>query len=191
MTIRDLTNPRVVLPRQLVLDSSVLLALRKGDDNPHAAAAYRFVERLGREVADRRTIAWLLMPVLQECYHVILSWSLRRTWAVMPTAARPLNWLALYKQQPEVLSEGFADLATFDEILASIPVTPVYPGLIESTRHVDALRDRMRHFITAYHLLPQDAFILAESERIGVTAVATLDADWRRVAEFDIYTTPR
>jgi len=48
----------------------------------------------------------------------------------------------------------------------------------------------MRHFITAYYLLPHDALILAEAERLGVTAIATLDSDWRRVAEFDIYITP-
>ena len=39
-------------------------------------------------------------------------------------------------------------------------------------------------------LLPQDALILAEAERLGVRAVATLDSDWRRVTEFDIYTIP-
>ncbi len=188
MAVHDFADPRVALPSQLVLDSSLLLALRKGDDNPHAAAAYQFIERLGLEIAGRKTIAWLLMSVLQECYHIILSWSLRRAWATMPAATRPPNWLAMYKQQPGVLANGFADLATFDEILASIPLTPVYPGLIEGERHSDAPRDRMRHFITAYHLLPQDALILSETERIGVAAVATLDGDWRRVAEFDIYT---
>jgi predicted nucleic acid-binding protein len=46
----------------------------------------------------------------------------------------------------------------------------------------------MRHFITTYHLLPQDALILAEAEQLGVSAVATLDRDWQRVVEFDIYT---
>jgi predicted nucleic acid-binding protein len=40
------------------------------------------------------------------------------------------------------------------------------------------------------YLLPQDALILAEAERLGITAVATLDRDWRRVTEFDVYTTP-
>lgn len=30
--------------------------------------------------------------------------------------------------------------------------------------------------------------ILAEAERLGVKAVATLDSDWRRVTEFDVYT---
>lgn len=57
-------------------------------------------------------------------------------------------------------------------------------------RASQAVEVRMRHFITAYYLLPQDALILAEAERLGVSAVATLDSDWRRVAEFDIYTTP-
>ncbi len=42
----------------------------------------------------------------------------------------------------------------------------------------------------ALGLVEQDALILAEAERLGVRAVATLDNDWRRVAEFDIYTTP-
>jgi predicted nucleic acid-binding protein len=46
----------------------------------------------------------------------------------------------------------------------------------------------MHYFITTYHLLSQDALILAEAERLGVMAVATLDQDWRRVVQFDIYT---
>jgi len=190
MAIYDLADPGIALPSQLVADSSLLLALRKGDDNPNAGAAYRFIERLGQEIAERKAILWLPVPVRQECYHIILSWSLHRKWATMPPAIRPPNWLAAYKQQPDLLAEGFADLATFDEILASIPITPIFPDMIEKARSLDSLEERMRHFITAYYLLPQDALILAEAERIGVTAVATLDSDWRRVTEFDIYTPP-
>ena len=51
-----------------------------------------------------------------------------------------------------------------------------------------SLEERIRYFITVYYLLPQDALILAEAERLGVMAVATLDSDWQRVTEFDIYT---
>jgi predicted nucleic acid-binding protein len=188
MAIFDITDPAIALPSQLVADSSLLLALRKGDDNPHAAAAYRFLERLGQAIAERKAILWLPAPVRQECYHVILSRSLHRAWATMPQSNRPPNWLAAYKQQPDLLARGFADLATFDEILASIPVTPVLPGMVDLERSLGSLEERMRHFITAYYLLPQDALILAEAERIGVTAVATLDSDWRRVTEFDVYT---
>jgi predicted nucleic acid-binding protein len=46
----------------------------------------------------------------------------------------------------------------------------------------------MHHFITTYHLFPQDALILAHAERLGVYAVATLDRDWRRASAFDVYT---
>ena len=79
-------------------------------------------------------------------------------------------------------------MTTFDEILASIPVTPVFPRDFDNAHSSNSLEKRMLHFITAYYLLPQDALILAEAERIGVSAVATLDSDWRRVKEFDIYT---
>jgi predicted nucleic acid-binding protein len=58
---------------------------------------------------------------------------------------------------------------------------------METQRSERSLDDWMRHFITAYHLLPQDALILGEAARLGVAAVATLDTDWHRVAEFDIY----
>jgi predicted nucleic acid-binding protein len=188
MALYDLTDPNVTLPMQLVADSSLLLALRTGDDNPNAEAAYRFIERIGKEIADRKTILWLLTAVLQECYHIILSRSLRRSWAAMEPSVRPANWLAAYKQQPSLLAAGFVDLTTFDEILASIPITPAPTERLETQSGGRSLDDWMRHFITAYHLLPQDALILAQAVRLGATAVATLDSDWRRVTEFDIYT---
>ena len=190
MALYDLADLTASPPSQLVLDSSLLLALRKEDDNPRAVVAHRFMEWLGRQIAEEQTVAWLLISVLQECYHVILSRSLRRSWEAMPPATRPPNWLAAYKQQPELLAAGFGDLAVFDEILASIPVTPVQPEDLSAANVSEPLEGRVRYFITAYHLLPQDALILSEAEQLGVTAVATLDSDWRRVNEFDICTTP-
>ncbi len=186
MAIYDLTDPNIALPSQLVPDSSLLLALRQDDDNPNVVAVSRFIERLGQEIASGKTIVWMPTAVRQECYHVILSRSLRHVWAAMPTSTRPPNWLATYKRQPDLLAAGFADLALFDQILASIPVTPPFPDNFESKYGL--LDERMHHFITAYYLLPQDALILAQAEQIGVAAVATLDSDWHRVVEFDIYT---
>lgn len=178
------------LPTQLVLDSSLLLALRKDDDNPRAQITRDFIGWLGREILAQQAVAWLLPAVLQECYHVILSRSIRRAWEAMPSTVRPPNWLAAYKQQPELLAAGFPDLNSFDQILAAIPITPAEPKDLDTPWMLQPLDERMRYFVTTYYLLPQDALILAEAERLGVTAVATLDSDWRRVAEFDIYTTP-
>jgi hypothetical protein len=111
-------------------------------------------------------------------------------WITTPAENRLPNWLVAYKHHPELLALGFADLASFDGILASIPLTPVEPRDLDPSHVSRPLEERLRHFITAYWLLPQDALILAEAERLGVRAVATLDSDWRRVAEFDIYTIP-
>ncbi len=190
MALYDLADPTLALPSQLVLDTSFLLALRPGDDNPYAAAAQAFARRLRPAIAALELAAWIALPVLQECYHIILTGSLRRTWETLNPTARPANWLALYKRQPEILEQGLADLRRFDALLATIPVTFAYQQAPAPGSKVSTPDERLRYFIARYHLLPQDAMILAEAERLGVRAIATLDSDWRRVTEFDIYTTP-
>ena len=190
MALFDLADPATPLPSQLVLDTSLLLACRGGDDNPHATAAKEFVGRLSRHIIGYQMIAWLLIPVLQESYHIILSHSLRRSWERLSPESRRPNWLAAYKYQPDLLAAGFADMARFDEILAAIPLTPAQPDDLAALPGTHSLEERIRYFITTYYLLPQDALILAEAERLGVTAVATLDSDWHRVTEFDIYPPP-
>lgn len=188
MALYNLADPAAPLPQQLVIDSSLLLALRPGDDNPHAMAAQAFVRRLRPYIAALEMVAWVPLPVLQECYHIILTRHLRHVWESLDSASRLPNWLALYKRQPELLCDGFSDIARFDDLLATIPLTPVRPEDLTAGGIDGPLPERLRHFITTYHLLPQDAFILAETERLGVKAVVTLDSDWQRVTEFDVYT---
>lgn len=188
MALYDFTDPAIPLPSQIVVDSSLLLAIRSGDDNPYRLAVRSFVGRLRERIAAYQMVVWLPMPVLQECYHVILANSLRRTWAAMDPLDRPPSWLVMYKRQPEWLRVAFPELVEFRRILAAIPLTPVQPEDLAAPGGRIPLEDRLHYFITAYLLLPQDALILAEAERLGVTAVATLDRDWWRVAEFDVYT---
>lgn len=188
MALYDLADPAVTLPQQLVIDSSLLLALRPGDDNSSAAVARAFVRRLRAHIAAFEVVAWVPLPVLQECYHIILTHHLRRAWESVDPAVRLPNWLALYKRQPELLRGGLADIVRFDDLLAAIPLTLVQPEDLNDGGIAGPLPERLRHFITTYHLLPQDAMILTEAERLGGRAVATLDSDWRRVDEFDVYT---
>lgn len=109
MALYDLADPAVTLPQQLVIDSSLLLALRPGDDNPSAVAAQAFVRRLRTHIAAFEVVAWVPLPVLQECYHIILTHHLRRAWESLDPTVRLPNWLAMYKHQPELLRGGFAD----------------------------------------------------------------------------------
>lgn len=108
----------------------------------------------------------------------------------MDPASRPPNWLKAYKDEPDLLQTYVPEVVRFREMLAAIPVTPVYPEDLAIPRGTKSLDERMRHFISTYNLLAQDALILAHAERIGVSAVATLDRDWQRVSAFDIYTCP-
>ena len=188
MALYDLADSDTPLPQQLVIDSSLLLALRPGDDNPYAVTAQAFVRRLRPSIAAFELVAWAPLPVVQECYRILLTHHLQHTWKSLDPPARLPNWLAMYKRQPELLRSGFADIARFDDLLAAIPLTVVQPEDLEDRDVPGTLPERLRHFVTTYHLLPQDAMILAEAERLGVEAVVTLDSDWRRVTEFDVYT---
>lgn len=190
MTLRNLADPTIALPSQLVFDTSFLLALRPGDDNPHSETAQAFARRLRPSISALELVAWIVLPVLQECYHIILTGSLRRIWQTLNPTTRPANWLALYKREPDVLKQGLLELTRFDALLATLPSTLAYQQNQAVASEIGALDERLRYFITRYHLLPQDALILAEAERLGVSAIVTLDSDWRRVTEFDIYTTP-
>ena len=188
MALYDLADPTIRLPQQLVVDTSLLLALRPTDDNPHTAAAQAFVRRMGERVTNYEMVAWLPLPVLQECYHVILANGLRRIWEAMDSTTRPPNWLKAYKNQPDLLQTCAPELIRFRELLAAVPMTPVTPENLAGPVATEPLEKRMHHFITNYHLLPQDALILAQAERLGVHSVATLDRDWRRASAFDVYT---
>ena len=190
MAVFDFSDPSIVLPAQIVVDSSLLLALRADDDNPHAEAARAFTQRMAEQIAALTLVAWVPLPVLQECYHTILAAGIRRAWQAMDPSRRPPNWLAAYKRKPELLKAAFPEMAEFARLLTSIPFTPLRPEDLAESATRETLDDRMRHFIVRYHLLPQDALILAHAERLGVRAVATLDRDWCRAKAFHVYTIP-
>ena len=73
MALHDLADPTAPMPSQLVLDSSLLLALRTGDDNPQAGVAHRFVKLLGARIADRKPLPGCLCQCAGMLPH--RSWS--------------------------------------------------------------------------------------------------------------------
>lgn len=188
MAIYDLTDSNIPLPAQIVIDTSILLALRPDDDNPRADAARDFISRVSQRVAMYEMIAWLPLPVLQECYHVLLANDIRRKWEAMPVISRPANWLKALKDNPSLLAMGIPELNRFRQLLAAIPLTTLRMDDFIYSDGMDRLEEKMRIYIESYYLMPQDALILSHAEGLGVSAVATLDKDWERATDFDIYT---
>ena len=188
MAVHNIADPALPLPQQIVVDTSLLLALRPTDDNPYVSVARSFVRRMQAHIAAYEMIAWLPLPVLQECWHIILANGLRRTWEGMPASSRAPNWLKAYKDQPDLLRPLLPDLSRFSDLLSAIPLTPVRLEDLALHGGTESLGKRLFDLITAYHLLPQDALILAQAERLGVNHVATLDREWRRATSFEVYT---
>ncbi len=60
MALRDLANPETILPSQIVLGTSFLLALRPLDDNPYAATAQAFARRLRPRVQALELVVSLI-----------------------------------------------------------------------------------------------------------------------------------
>ena len=130
--------------------------------------ARAFVRRMAGRIADLELVAWLPLPVLQECYHVILGAGMRRAWQTMDIRRRPANWLAAYKARPDLIKTAFGEMAEFRRLLTTIPLTPIRAEDLAASGAREPLEDRLRHFIVRYHLMPQDALILAHAERLGV-----------------------
>ncbi len=65
-------------------------------------------------------------------------------------------------------------------------ILPEHLGPIASGRRFD---DELVHLVHTYGLDSNDALILMEAQRFGVSDIATLDADMRRAStNFNLYT---
>ena len=181
MATVDLADPHAPLSDFLVVDASLLLVLPSGSRHPHRAAATAFLHRVGNECLNRNMVCLAPTLVLEECYFKIIQWYIKR----LPSA----SWHQHYKNKPQVIQQCIARITAFHQLVAALPVTIVTPEDLALTQPTSTLEERMRHFISAYNLLPKDAYILAVAERLGVDDVATLDDDWQRAStQFTVYT---
>ncbi len=103
---------------------------------------------------------------------------------------RPINiWLELYKQDATLLQAFRTDLEHLTQLLTAnglLFLAPEDLGPIDSGRHYD---EELISLVGTYGLDSNDALILMEARRCGVTDVISLDQDMQRAhADFNIYT---
>jgi len=106
------------------------------------------------------------------------------------TYGRPVpNWLSLYKQDATILQAFLPDLDQLRRLLVAnglLLLAPTDLGPIPSGRTYD---EELIHLVGTYGLDSNDALILMEAQRFGLTDIISLDTDLRRArADFTIYT---
>ncbi len=184
-TLLDIGDTRLALPEFLVLDASIVLELAAdpAQPHPHHILAVNFLNRL-RQFA-RQGVVKPILPLLafEECYFK-LCW---RFLDPLSKSAK-LPWKFYYKKNPAVIHDIHPILSQFYQALLAFPIeitepedTAVYPKGREPL-----LATRIGDFISRFAVLPKDATILSEAERLGVYTVATLDSDWSRADGFTV-----
>ena len=174
----DIADANLPLADFIVLDASIAL-------QPNALAV-NFLRRL--QVAAQRGEAMPILPLLafEECYFKICQRFLMRA----SQQAKYPNWKDYYKRHPLELQKAHPDLEKFHASLLAVPIWITEPEdvAIQPRGREPLLSNRIGDLINQFAVLPKDATILSEAERLGIRTVASLDSDWSRATGFTVYT---
>ncbi|MDR3576881.1 MAG: hypothetical protein P4L50_23695 [Anaerolineaceae bacterium] len=186
--IKDIRDPHLPLPEFLVLDASLVLELQPptGRQYPKQIIAQNFLSRLSTESKNNRTFPLLPILALEECYFKICQ-------RFYESYCQPgEKWHSHYKQFPNKIKNIMPALNNFKTLLDAIPVEIIEPEdlSIPPRGKVTLLSTRLLDLIDKFCVLPKDATILSDAERLGVFSVATMDGDWNRADGFVVYTIP-
>jgi len=98
-----------------------------------------------------------------------------------------MSWHDYYKAHPSSLRSAVPRLRQFFQALQAFPIVVEPEDLaVQPKGRVPLLADRLTDLIDQYSILPKDATILSDAERLGIFTVATLDSDWKRASGFTV-----
>lgn len=191
----DLSQPDTQLPELIAVDTNVLVARTLAVDHQaqttSATHAGRFFDDL---IAAERSVVCtptafseLLHTSIRQRYQRELQTNRQELTARF--GARITSWSELYKRDDSILHDHALSLERMRLRLANYNVVVVAPedlGPIPSGRLFD---EELLRLIGRYGLDTNDALILMEASRLGISAIVTLDRDMRRaLPDFDVYT---
>ena len=184
----NLKDPSNRLPEWLFVDTCVLLgALAPRHTGLRRSAEAEGLLRLIRSAALQGTAyAITSVHVVEECFFKIIQAHLVRETMRQQRPSR--QWHRLYKEQPSLINACTPSLRAFYHKLVSIPISVLDPSdLAKSSPSCPELTVKMVDWIDDARLLPADALLLSEAERIGIHNIATIDTDFTRAQGFTIY----
>lgn len=173
-TLHDIVDPQVSIPREVLLDTSLLFEAvwRKNE------TAIASLTRLAAAALTRQTLLLVPLLVMEECYFKLIEHHYRRSgYSQWHTEG--------YKKHPDLIEACWPQLNEFRRQVQSLPAA-IAPGDHPVAVALD-LHHAMLENIRKFWLLPKDAYIAAEAERLGIWALATLDSDFDRPTGFAVY----
>jgi hypothetical protein len=188
-TLLNISDSTIPLPEFLILDASLVLELTPDPAQPHKhhTLAVNFIHRL--RVATQTGNVKPILPLLafEECCFKLSKRIL--------TAYGHLNgvpWHIYYKENPLSIRSVHPLLLQLQQMLLAFPIEITEPEdlAILPKGSVASLSARMGDLINQFAILPKDATIFSEAERLGIFTVATLDSDWSRADGFTVFAPP-
>jgi predicted nucleic acid-binding protein len=199
-SIVDLSAQQASIPDPIVVDSNLLVerflvpfvgVLPTSSTGIRAQRASQFFN----ELVARNGIGITTPTCFTEFVHVAIKFLYRQERLRLGARIRqaydqPIrDWLDLYKADSAILKRFLPRLEYLRQLLIASGlsfITPAQLGSIPSGRSFD---EELIHLVGTYGLDSNDALILMEAQRYGVTDIITLDTDLQRAqADFNIYT---
>jgi predicted nucleic acid-binding protein len=199
-SIVDLSARRAGVPDPIVVDTNLLVerflvpfvgALPISPTSVRAQRAAQFFD----DLVSRNGIGIITPTCFAEFIHVAVKFRyrqerLRLGAGIRQAHDRPIrDWLDLYKADAAIHQRFLPRLELLRLLLIASGlsfITPAQLGPIASGRAYD---EEFIYLVGTYGLDSNDALILMEAQRYGVTDIITLDTDLRRAqADFTIYT---
>jgi len=171
-------DPGTPLPEFAILDTSLLLELSLQSQS----AAVSFLNRLASAALGGNALLLVPLLVIEECYFKLIQ--------IQYENAGYRNWhYDGYKPHPHLISRYWPTLNAFEQAVLNLPAVITGPDdlIVTSLSAIAPLHQQMLQNIQSFWLLPKDAYIVAEAQRLGVTDLATLDSDWDRLDGFTVY----
>ena len=189
----DLSERAVQLPDSMVVDTSILVALLLTPVQQHRNDIARIAKFLTLVAARSQQVV-----ITPTAYGELLHASIRlryqrelrerREEISARFGHRITSWAELYKRDPSILRAHLPELTRLRLLLVGFDFLIAKPeelGPVPSGRPFD---EELIHLIGRHTLDTNDALILMEASRLGISAIVTMDRDMERaLPDFDIY----
>ena len=182
-TIRHMGDPNTPLPDCLVVDTSLLLALITPQSRPSHVTGVAFLNKIAPIARNYELLILVPVLVIEECFYKLIQWY------YLSQGYTSRNWHSDgYKQNPHLITNVLPQLRSFHQDVKNFPITIVGPDDLIATvaSATPTLDELLLANIDAFQILPKDAYIFAEAQRLWVDTVATLDGDWNRADGFTV-----